>query len=142
MKNLNPKILLFLLLATLTMSAQNNTDEDYSQIKSVNNLKSNSNTTSPPEFPGGNKELVNYLTKNIKYPKNSRSASSRGKVIVCFTIEKDGKITNTQIVKGINKILNKEALRVVAAMPNWKPELENGVAIRSKRNMPIIFFRN
>jgi len=97
---------------------------------------------SQPQFPRGNKELAKYLSKNIRYPKNSENSSSRGQVIVCFKIEKDGKISNIEIVKGVNKILNKEAKRVIANMPNWKPALKNGMPISTLLKLPIVFFRN
>jgi TonB family protein len=142
MKHKTKLFLLFLVLATATISAQNTTNEDCVEVGTLKVNESLNNINSQPEFPGGNRELAKYLTKNIRYPRNSRSSSSRGKVIVCFKIEKDGKISDVQIVKGVNKILNKEAKRVVSKMPNWKPAVENGIAITSKRNMPIVFFRN
>ena len=95
-----------------------------------------------PKFPGGNKELAKYLTNNMKYPRNSRNSSSRGKVIVCFSIENDGKIADVRIEKGVNQILNKEAKRVVENMPNWLPAMLDGKAISQVITIPIVFFRN
>ena len=95
-----------------------------------------------PEFPGGTKGLADYLSKNIKYPRNSRTASIRGKVIVYFNVEKDGEISNVKINKGVNLVLNNEAKRVVENMPNWKPGLRDGNVIASEVNIPIVFLRN
>jgi protein TonB len=95
-----------------------------------------------PKFPGGSKELAKYLTNNMKYPRNSRNSSSRGKVIVSFSIENDGKIADVRIKKGVNQILNKEAKRVVENMPNWLPAMIDGNAISQVITMPIVFFRN
>ncbi|WP_456463051.1 energy transducer TonB [Lutibacter sp.] len=118
-------------------SLENNVEYRTSEFNSLT-IKTNSQ----PQFPGGNKELAKYLSKNIRYPKNSENSSSRGKVIVCFTIEKDGEISNIEIVKGINKILNKEAKRVIANMPNWKPAIKNGMPTSTLLKLPILFFRN
>lgn len=135
-------ILLLLILVTININAQNATKTDCAEVSTLKVTELQNNTKSQPEFPGGNKELATYLTKNIKYPRNSRTSSSRGKVIVCFIIEKDGNISNVQIVKGVNKILNKEAKRVISNMPNWKPAFENGIAISTLLRIPIVFFRN
>jgi len=137
-------ILLILVFFTVQINAQNTvayTDCD-TEISTLEATSSSKKTNSQPEFPGGNKGLAKYLTKNIKYPRNSRNSSSRGKVIVCFTVEKEGGISDVKILKGVNKILNKEAKRVVENMPNWKPAFENGVAISTLLRIPIVFFRN
>ena len=95
-----------------------------------------------PEFPGGNKALATYFSKNLQYPTKSKNASCRGKVIVNIQIEKDGSVSNVSVIKGVNLVLNKEAKRVVSNMPNWKPALLNGKPINDSLTLPIVFFRN
>lgn len=95
-----------------------------------------------PEFPGGTEGLANYLSKNLKYPRNSRTSSIRGKVIVCFKIEKDGKPSDVKILKGVNSVLNNEAKRAVENMPEWKPALLDGKPVSEELTIPIVFFRN
>ncbi len=137
-------IILILIFFTLQINAQNILAS--AEVKSGLTIAElpfpSEKTNSLPEFPGGNKGLAKYLTNNMKYPRNSRNSSSRGKIVVCFTVEKDGKIANVKIEKGVNKILNKEAKRVVENMPNWKPAFENGIAISTVLRIPIVFFRN
>ena len=137
---------LFIILAlfTLQISGQNIVayTGDIADLTNVELPETSKKINSQPEFPGGVKELSKYLSKSIKYPRNSRTSSSRGKVIVCFKVEKNGKISEVKIVKGANKVLNKEAKRVVANMPNWKPAFENGNAISTVLRIPIVFFRN
>ena len=94
-----------------------------------------------PKFPGGDEGLAIYLSQNLKYPKNSRTSSSVGKVIVSCNIDEEGSIVNATIVKGVNNILNEEALRVILKMPNWEPALRNGNAISSEINLPLIYIR-
>ncbi|VAW21139.1 hypothetical protein MNBD_BACTEROID04-1097 [hydrothermal vent metagenome] len=133
--------LTFLILQTNAQNAlasiENNVEYRTSELSLVI-----TKINSQPQFPGGNKELAKYLGKNIRYPENSENSSSRGKVIVCFKIEKDGRISNIEIVKGVNKILNKEAKRVIANMPNWEPAIKNGIPISTLLKLPIVFFRN
>jgi len=137
-------ILIILVFLTIQINAQNTLayTGDIAELSNIELPTTTKIINSLPEFPGGNKGLANYLTKNIKYPRNSRNSSSRGKVIVCFKVENNGKISDVKVVKGVNKILNKEAKRVVSIMPNWKPAYENGIAISEVLSLPIVFFRN
>ena len=137
-------ILLFLIFITVQIKAQSTLayTEDITETSNIQLPQPSEKINSQPEFPGGNKELVKYLTENIKYPRNSSNSSSRGKVIVCFKVEINGEISDVKVVKGVNKILNKEAKRVVSMMPNWKPAYEDGIAISKVFSLPIVFFRN
>ena len=137
-------ILLIFTFLTMQIGAQNTLAYSDGIIESIaTELEiSSKKINSQPTFPGGAKGLSKYLTNNIKYPRNPRNLSCKGKVIVSFKIEKDGAITEVKVIKGTNKILNKEAKRVVSNMPNWKPAVENGIAVNTKLNIPIVFFRN
>ena len=133
-------ILIIVILLTIQINAQNTIA--YEDCSTEISTPPSKGITSQPEFPGGKKELAKYLSNNIRYPRNSRNSSSRGSVIVCFKIEKDGTIADVKVLKGVNKILNKEAKRVVSNMPNWKPAYEDGIAISKVLRIPIVFFRN
>lgn len=75
-----------------------------------------------PEFPdGGMSALMEYLSKNIKYPEAAMKKGTQGRATVQFVVEKDGSITNVKILRGIDPELNKEAVRVISAMPKWNP---------------------
>ncbi len=88
------------------------------------------------EFPGGIEKLKEYLNQNVKY---TSLGCAEGKVFVQFTINKDGSIENIVVLKGIDKNLNNEALRVVNSMPNWTPASNNGIPVRSNFVLPIKF---
>ena len=92
-----------------------------------------------PQFPGGAAALMQYLSQNIRYPKEAMEAKTQGRVIVQFVIEKDGAISNAHVVKPVNPQLDAEALRVVNAMPNWTPGTQNGQTVRVKYAVPISF---
>jgi TonB family protein len=92
-----------------------------------------------PDFPGGQSALSFYLAKNIKYPAKSERNGAQGRVLVSFVVEKDGSLSNTQIVRSVDEDLNAEALRVVKAMPKWIPGKQKGKPIRVKYVLPITF---
>ena len=92
-----------------------------------------------PEFPGGYKALLNYLSNDIKYPKAAIENNIQGRVVTQFVVEKDGSISDIIIVKESDPTLNEEAIRVVKAMPNWKLGLHKGQAVRVRHTLPIVF---
>jgi len=92
-----------------------------------------------PEYPGGEEERVNFLVKNIKYPEEARKNGISGTVFITFIIEKSGEITNIKVLKGVDEILDNEAIRVISIMPDWKPGMQRGKPVRVQFNMPIQF---
>jgi len=95
-----------------------------------------------PEFPGGTAALMEYLRKNIKYPSICRENNIQGKVIVTFIVNKDGSIVEPEVIKAVNPSLDKEALRVISGMPNWKPGMQRGKAVRVRYSVPVNFRLN
>lgn len=91
------------------------------------------------EFPGGMAALMKWLSNNIRYPEAAQQNDVQGRVIVKFVVEKDGSVSQAQILKGVDKDLDKEALRVVNKMPKWQAGKNNGVAVRSYFTLPVNF---
>ena len=89
-----------------------------------------------PEFKG---DLALYFKKNLDYPEDSRTNKVQGTVLVEFTVNKDGTISNVHVLKGVSKELNKECVDVVENMPEWKPGKVNGVKVKVKYIIPIKF---
>ncbi len=93
-----------------------------------------------PEFPdGGQSGLMDYLKKNIQYPEAAKKAGVQGRVILQFVVDKDGSIDNVSVLRGVNPDLDKEAIRVVSHMPNWKPGMQKGKPVKVKYTVPIAF---
>ena len=92
-----------------------------------------------PMFPGGPEALFNYLSENITYPKECEDVCVQGRVVVIFVVEKDGSITNAEVVKSVYPPLDEEALRVVKGMPKWIPGMMNGEPTRVKYTVPVTF---
>ena len=93
----------------------------------------------PAEFPGGQAALMKWLSNNIRYPEADQQNDIQGRVVVKFVVEKDGTVAQAQIARGVDKDLDREALRVVNKMPKWQPGKNNGVAVRSYFNLPVTF---
>lgn len=91
------------------------------------------------QYPGGMPELMQYLAKNIKYPIQAQKKGIEGRVTVRFIVEKDGSISNVTVVRHIHPLLDKEAVRVIKAMPKWSPGMLNGKPVRVKFNIPVAF---
>ena len=93
-----------------------------------------------PEFPnGGMAGLMQYLSKNIKYPTIAQENGTQGRVIIQFVVERDGTISDVRVARGVDPYLDKEAVRVVKSMPKWIPGKQNGKAVRVKFTVPVMF---
>ena len=93
-----------------------------------------------PEFPGGQQEMTKYLQSNLKYPEAAKAAGAEGKAFVQFVVKADGSICDVQIMRSTgNESLDAEALRVVKAMPKWRPAMNKGKAVNVKFVLPIVY---
>ena len=92
-----------------------------------------------PEFPGGQEALMEWIKQNKVYPQEAIDKGIEGRVIVKFTVEEDGTVTNGKIVRGVDPLLDKEALRLVSIMPKWKPARLDDKDIRTFYTLPITF---
>ncbi|MBO4645740.1 MAG: energy transducer TonB [Bacteroidales bacterium] len=91
------------------------------------------------EFPGGMSALQEFLAANCHYPQKARENGQQGVVLLEFVVEKDGTISNITVLRGVCEALDEEAIRVVKAMPKWKPGENNGQPSRSYFQLPITF---
>lgn len=92
-----------------------------------------------PKFPGGEGQLMEFLSKNLVYPKEAKESGIQGRVIVQFVVEKDGAISNVNVVRGIEETLNAEAIRVVKMSPKWIPGTQRDVPVAVKYTVPVAF---
>ena len=92
-----------------------------------------------PSFPGGQGALMSFLSSNIKYPVVAQENGVQGRVIVGFVVERDGSITDVKVMRSVDPSLDREAQRVIKAMPKWKPGKQNGSAVRVKYTVPVVF---
>lgn len=91
------------------------------------------------EFPGGFEALGKFLAKNMKYPAVARRMGTEGSVFVSFVIDKEGNISNLEVIKGLSAECDREAIRVIQQMPPWKPGKQNGKPVRCRFVLPIKF---
>ena len=93
----------------------------------------------PPRFPGGEIELMKFISRNVKYPAEARDKHVQGRVILTFIVEKDGSISNVRVARPVDPSLDAEAIRVVQSMPKWEPAKQRGQAVRVRYTVPIQF---
>ncbi len=92
-----------------------------------------------PEFPGGPQAMMDYLMKNVCYPKTAFDANIQGRVIAQFVVDKEGTIRGAHVVKSVDPALDAEAVRVINSMPKWKPGRQNGKVVNVKYTIPVNF---
>ena len=92
-----------------------------------------------PSFPGGDAALMAYLSQNVQYPPIAEEMGIQGRVLVSFVVERDGSITNVHVERGVDPSLDREAIRVVKAMPRWNPGKQNNSPVRVMYTTPVTF---
>ena len=92
-----------------------------------------------PSFPGGPAQLMKWLAEHVQYPAVALKTGVQGRVIIRFIVEGDGSITDANVVRSVDSLLDKEAVRVVSNMPKWIPGKQNGAPVRVKYNVPVTF---
>jgi len=92
-----------------------------------------------PQFQGGDQAMFTYLSENIKYPEEAKDKGIAGRVFISFVVEKDGSVSNVEVKRGIGGGCDDEAVRVVKAMPKWKPGKKDGKPVRVSYMLPIVF---
>ena len=95
--------------------------------------------TCPPQFPGGDAALINFLNANIVYPQQAAQDKVEGKVVVQFTVKKTGKIDNVKVLRSVRKDLDDEAVRVVKMMPDFIPAKQDGEVTDMPYTIPVSF---
>jgi len=93
------------------------------------------------QFKGGEKALREYLQNEKHYPEEAKNKNIQGRVNVSFIIDKNGKIKNAKVIRSIHPFIDTEALRLINAMPDWKPAEANGKIIESTQILPVIFIK-
>jgi len=92
-----------------------------------------------PQFPGGYSELAKYLAQHLHFPEVAQENGIQGRVFVKFVVDREGQIGNIEILKGVDRFLDKEAVRVVKNMPLWSPGEQRGRPVNVSCNLPITF---
>lgn len=89
------------------------------------------------QYPGGAEAMKKYLAKNIRYPEVSMVNGEQGKVYVQFVIEKDGSLTQIEVLRGVSEAIDKETIRVISTMPKWTPAIYKRKYVRARARIPI-----
>ena len=92
-----------------------------------------------PEFPGGTEALLSFIKDNLKYPQKAIDEQTKGRVIVQFVIDKTGKVSSPEVIRGVTSELDQAALDIVSALPDWKPGEQDGQKVNVKYTLPVVF---
>jgi protein TonB len=92
-----------------------------------------------PEFPGGSTAMMQWLGSNMRYPTAAQDIGAHGRVITSFVVERDGSITDVQVVRGVDPSLDREAVRVIQTMPAWTPGMQRNTPVRVRFTLPVTF---
>ncbi len=95
-----------------------------------------------PIYPGGTPEMHRFIANTLKYPEDARERNAQGLVVYTFVVEKDGTLSNFSILHRADSLLNKEALRILEAMPAWRPARHKGEIVRAETYVPMYFKLN
>lgn len=91
-----------------------------------------------PKFPGGMQAMMKYLSTNVKYPVEAQKKGVSGRVIIQFVVMEDGTLGQEKVVRGVDPLLDEEALRVVKAMPKWTPGVADGKTVKVRFTIPVM----
>jgi protein TonB len=92
-----------------------------------------------PSFPGGESALLQYVTDHIKYPEDALMNRIQGTVILRFVVSSTGEIKDVELMRGVDPLLDNEAIKVISGMPHWKPGKQDGRAVPVYFNIPVVF---
>ena len=92
-----------------------------------------------PEFPGGMAGLMQYITKNLRYPEEAKAKGIQGRVTVRVVVNTEGKVTNAEVLRSVDPALDAEALRVASSLPDWKPGMKDGKPVNVRFIFPVNF---
>ena len=106
-------------------------------IDSIESSKIFDNADEEASFPGGIAACMKYIADNFRYPNIQGDCSIQGKIVVTFTVNEDGNLSDIKVKKSVYSDLDKEAVRVVKSMPSWIPAKQNGKAVKSRYTLPV-----
>jgi len=93
----------------------------------------------PPEYPGGEAALMQYLISSVRYTQMAKEANIQGTIYVSFVIEKDGSVSNVRLLRGLGAGLDEIALEAVHNMLKWSPGKQRGIPVRVEMSVPFKF---
>lgn len=92
-----------------------------------------------PEFPGGTEALLKYIAENVVYPEQAKNDTIQGTVYLKFVVDKTGKVTQTEVIRGVHPLLDEESIKVVNSLPEWTPGRQSGKNVDVAMQIPIKF---
>lgn len=92
-----------------------------------------------PAYDGGGEAMMGFINKNLIYPIEARKNRVEGRIVLQFVVNRDGSLSNIEVLKGLGFGCDEEAVRVVMLMPKWVPGRQNGKVVRVRYTLPMVF---
>lgn len=92
-----------------------------------------------PVYPGGDQALMKFILGNLKYPESAKNAGIQGRTIIRFVVDENGEVKNPEVLRGLDKACDDEAIRVIKLMPKWQPGMQSGKNVPVYFTMPIVY---
>lgn len=92
-----------------------------------------------PYFPGGDKKLYKFISTNMQYPQKAINEKIEGRVICGFIVNKDGSVSDVEVLRSVHPLLDAEALRIIKLLPKWIPGMQSGKPVRVRYTLPVPF---
>jgi len=92
-----------------------------------------------PEFPGGTTALLRYVSENLKYPEEALYNNIQGRVTIKFVVNTNGSVDRIEVIRGVDQLIDNEAVRIISTLPRFKPGRQNGVPVPVWFTMPVFF---
>ncbi len=105
----------------------------------LNNGDSGDKTVTLPQFPGGERGMMEWIATHVVYPKDAQKAKKEGRVVVRFVVGADGYVKQPEVIRSVSPSLDAEALRVIGSMPRWEPGVNNGKPVDCQYTIPVSF---
>lgn len=139
-KKITTTFLLVIFMLSFSILKSQNVEQKPLNIDSVlQKLETLRNIDKMPEFPGGEEAMISFISSKMKYPKKAKKNGIEGKVIIHFMIKADGDVVALSAVQKVSPEIDKEAIRIVNKMPNWKPAEYQGKPVTILMNLPLNF---
>jgi len=97
------------------------------------------NVDKKPEFPGGQTALERFIKNHLRHPVSVREGDLNGRVVCEFVVNKDGSVSDIEVVRSNYPTMNDEVVRMLQEMPRWEPGELNGESVRVRYTLPVQF---
>ena len=139
-------VLVFISAGAWAVSASKDCSDEAKPVECLSGINEENDSTKVgkgveenPSFPGGMEALMEWMSKNLKYPASAQENGIQGRVLVQFVVDKDGTVTEPKVIRPVHPAIDAEALRLMSIMPKWSPGKRDGQPVSVRFTLPVSF---